>query len=252
MTSKTLLATSAIAAVVLVVGLGTGLHWFAGRQETGTTKTVGGSGIAAKNEPAAADIARPTGARKTARVERPGEDRGEPGKQLAGRSAEELLRVMRDAVAARDFAGFKTAAEALGQLDAGGIAAIVEMLFAADDPKVVEVLSWELVRHGGNEGMEAVAELALSAEAGLDSRARAIEALADAPLDARSDAARLVAEVLGADIPDKLQLVSARAYGRLLGPDAVAGLLEMVEGGDVRSEPILGVLREFARAEDIP
>ncbi len=252
MSSKALLATSAIAAVALLVSLGAGLHWYSGRQETGTTKTVRGSDVMVKSEPAAADIARPNGFRKAARTERSGEDRGGPGKQPAGRSAEELLGIMRDAVAARDFDGFKEAAEALGQLDAGGITAIVEMLFAADDPKVTEVLAWELVRHGGKEGMEAVAKLALSADAGLDSRARAIAALADAPPEARADVARLVAEVLGADVPDKLQLASARAYGRLLGPDAVAGLLEMVEGGDVRAEPLLGVLREFARADDIP
>ncbi|HTX71866.1 MAG TPA: hypothetical protein VMC79_03485 [Rectinemataceae bacterium] len=248
MSFKTLLATSAVAALALVLSLGAWLHWYSGRQAMGM-KTVPGSG--ARSEPATADNAR-NGARKAARAERPGAERGEPGKQPVGRSAEELIGIMREAVAARDFDAFKKAAEALGQLEASGIAAIAEMLFAADDPKVTEVLAWELVAHGGKEGMEAVAKLALSADAGLDSRARAIAALADAPPEGRTDAARLVAEILRADVPDKLQLASASAYGRLLGPEAVAGLLEMVDGGKVRSEPLLNVLRDFARADDIP
>jgi len=185
---------------------------------------------------------------------------GDPGKRpgfgeenpFLGRPAEELTQIVKDAAASRDFRRFKLAAEAMGELTPSQVAEFSELFLAAQDPKLAECFAQLLVRYGGKEGLDAVARFAKDDTLPLEMRGRAMEALAQIPPDRREEGIPLFKDLLGSGLPEKLQFHAAYAYGRLLGPAAVSGLLELLDGGGIPAAPLLHAMRDFATSGDVP
>jgi HEAT repeat protein len=166
---------------------------------------------------------------------------------------EELEAELRDAAASGDLKRLQRAAEALGRLEPAQVERLAGLMLAAGNSKTADVLARALVRFGGPEGLEAVARMARDADASIETRARAIEALAGAPPETRDAALAAFAELLQSGLPQKLEFHAAHACGRLFGEgQGVAGLLGLLESGTIRAEPLLHAVRDLARAEDIP
>ncbi len=247
--------------IVFIAGMAAGYLLRGARRDIAAGTDRGGEGgpEEARREAGSLEPAhRPGGGGSAREEERPGRGShpvpGSPddGNPSEGRTAGELMDLLGRSLASKDFRSFKLAAEALGDLDAAQVARLSEMLLSADDPRAAELLAHELVRHGGKEGLLAVAGLARDDRAGLDLRARAIEALGELPVERREEGSTMLAGLLASGLPANLQHLAARTYGRLLGEGAVPGLLALIEGGGTRPEVLLKVLGSFATAGDVP
>ncbi|MBN1418000.1 MAG: HEAT repeat domain-containing protein [Planctomycetes bacterium] len=175
----------------------------------------------------------------------------DPLRDLRDKPPEELVATMREALATRDYEMFKRAAEVLGDLSPAHVAEFSAMLRQTDDPKAIHMLAGDLVRHGGKEGLQAVAQLIQDDTLGIDARGAAIEALHFIPPERREEALAVAANALASGLPEKLAFHTAHVYGGILGPDAVPRLAEILEAGVPRPEAIANAIRDFARPEDL-
>jgi len=178
-----------------------------------------------------------------------------PGKEenpFAGRPANELIATIREAAGSRDFEKLRLAGEALESLTADQVKEVTALLLEMGDPKSMTFLAHRLVQIGGEEGLLAVSRIAADEGMGIEFRAGAMEALASVDPERRGEVLPIMAGMLEGGLPRKLEHHAAHIYGRLLGRDAVPGLVDLLEGGQVRPEPILESLRDFVRAGDLP
>ncbi len=169
-----------------------------------------------------------------------------------GRPADELIATIREAAGSQDFDRFRLATEALENLTPDQVAEISQMLLEMENPKTMGFLARQLVREGGAEGLRAVLGLAQEEGRGIEFRAQAIEALAKIQPERRGEVTPLLTDILESGLPQKLEFHTANIYAHLLGPEAIPGLVDLLDAGTVRPEPLLNAMRDFARAEDLP
>ncbi len=169
-----------------------------------------------------------------------------------GLPAEELLGMIQEAALSHEFERLQTVLDALGPLQPSQLEKLSGLFFELSHPEAAEILAHALVRHGGEEGLQVVAQLVQDNSLGFDLRIGALEALEAAPPETRSKAAAIAHEILHSEIPRELSYRALHLYGRLLGPEAVPALVGLLDGGSLRTEPILEILHEFAETRDLP
>ena len=123
----------------------------------------------------------------------------DPGDQnpFQGLPPDEIFSALRDGFESRDMERSRLAAMALGALTPAQVTELAALLGETQDPEGAHWLARVLVMHGGEEGLDAVAEIVEDGGLRREIRIEALEALADPPDESRDRAMDVVSEILG-------------------------------------------------------
>jgi len=155
---------------------------------------------------------------------------------LSQLSAAELIEALRSAAASHDAQRFWLVAAALGPLDPSQVPQIV--LFLDDrqtDGKAAELLFGELVHYGGPVGLDAISRRVLDSSTEPRMRNAAVAALGGIPAERRTEAVPILRDLLKSGLRFD-EPAGAQTLGWLLGPGAVAGIVEIVDWWVTRPE----------------
>lgn len=150
-------------------------------------------------------------------------------RRLASLSPAELMEMLRSAAESHDTQGFWLAAAALGPLGPIEIVEVAAMLRdSRKDLQAAELFFGELVRYGGGEGLDWIAEFVNDVSTDPRLRNTAVEALGGIPAARRAEAAPILEELLKSGLRFD-EIAGAQTLGRLLGPEAVPGLIAVID-----------------------
>jgi HEAT repeat protein len=238
---------------------------------SGAPKTVSEEPRTNRPTAAAGPVVRPSSLAKRAEsLPRDGNDAVVPEwlEVLEQLSAAELIEALRSAAQSHDTQRFWLVAAALGPLDPSQLVQITEMLDEhRNDLKAAELFFGEIVHYGGTEGLDRIAQLVMDGMTDPKFRNTAVEALGGIPMDRRKEAVPILKQLLKSGLRFD-ELAGARTLGWLLGPNAVPGLVEVLDGWVTRPDGstqiekgswdelnimngVLKAVEDFAGADDL-
>lgn len=262
-----------VLASVFVVGFGAGFAFravtmqLAGDRESPSARPRGRGPLLAEGPHADGASSRPAARPGARRLEGGGADGGADDRRsgkdslrpdrfeenpFRGLPREEIEARLLDALDRRDHDGVDRAVAALVEMDGGSGERLAGLLGTIVDPRAAEDLARQLVRRGGRAAVETVARLAGDAAIELGLRRALLHALGEIPDEHREAGSLILKDLLLSGLPVELQFPAAHSYGRVLGKEAISGILALVGSAGAGRQPLLGALRDFARREDLP